>query len=234
VTGLSWALVATVVIHGGLAVSVASLPEKRPPPPPTVITVREVPRKQALPPPPPPPPPIPEPPAITPAPLPKAKPPPRAKPAAPPPAVAAAAPAPVNTAPADFGVRLGNGAEGNGASVPAPRETAAEPAPLPKPKTLAAAPEPGGCSEALIKPKPISVVQPAFTQEARDAQITGKVRVEITISASGAVTSAKVIAGLGHGLDEAALEAARASTFSPATKCGEAVETTFTIGMRFQ
>jgi protein TonB len=42
-----------------------------------------------------------------------------------------------------------------------------------------------------------------------------------------------VIAGLGHGLDEAALEAARASTFEPGTRCGKAAVTTFTIGMRF-
>ena len=71
-------------------------------------------------------------------------------------------------------------------------------------------------------------------QEAQDASITGKVRVEITISRTGEVTAARVIEGLGYGLDEAALEAAKQSTFTPATRCGEAVETTFTIGMRFQ
>ncbi len=232
-TAMSWALAATVVIHGGLAATIATLPASTPPPPPTVITVREVPRKKALPPPPPPPAPAPQEVAPAPAPAPKpAPPPPRAKPAAPAPAAPTAPAAPA--APADFGLQLGNGGGGDGPAVAAPRAPAAEPVPAPKPKTLVAAPEPGGCTEAVIKPKPISVVQPAYTQEARDAQVVGKVRVEITISASGTVTAAKVIAGLGHGLDEAALEAARASTFSPATKCGEAVETTFTIGMRFQ
>ncbi len=89
------------------------------------------------------------------------------------------------------------------------------------------------CSEPIIKPKPVHVVQPAFTQEAQEAGITGKVRVEISISAAGEVTGVRLIAGLGHGLDEVALEAAKASTFSPATQCGQPVATTFTIGMRF-
>ncbi|MCE9578328.1 MAG: energy transducer TonB, partial [Deltaproteobacteria bacterium] len=92
----------------------------------------------------------------------------------------------------------------------------------------------GGCADAVVKPKPLQLVQPTFTQDARDAGITGKVRVEVTISAAGAVTAARVIEGLGHGLDEAALDAARASTFAPATKCGEPVAITITIGMRFQ
>lgn len=124
-----------------------------------------------------------------------------------------------------------NNGGGAGASVPngggdtAPAE--------PVHKTLGAEPT-AGCADAPTKPKPVNVVQPAFTTEAQEAGITGKVRVEITISASGQVTNARVIEGLGYGLDEAALAAAKASTFSPATKCGEAIETTFTIGMRFQ
>ena len=47
------------------------------------------------------------------------------------------------------------------------------------------------------------------------------------------MSNVRVIEGLGHGLDEAALEAARGSTFEPATRCGKPIATTFTIGMRF-
>lgn len=229
---LSWAITATIVVHGAAAAFVASLPEREPPPPPTVITVREVARKQP-PLPPPPPPPVAEAPApVAAPPTPKPAAAPKPTPAAPPPpasAPAAAAPAPTN-----LGLTLGNSGGGSGPAIAAP---AAAPAPKPAAptvKTLEATPAAGGCSDPVVKPRPINVVQPAFTQEARDAAITGKVRVEITISATGAVTDARVIAGLGYGLDEAALEAARASTFSPATRCGEPVETTFTIGMRFQ
>ena len=68
----------------------------------------------------------------------------------------------------------------------------------------------------------------------REHVTVGATSFWLGISTTGAVTAARVIEGLGHGLDEAALEAAKQSTFSPATKCGEPVETTFTIGMRFQ
>ncbi|MDX2091258.1 MAG: energy transducer TonB, partial [Kofleriaceae bacterium] len=185
------------------------------------------------------PPPAPVTPTPVPAPAPAAKPlPPRPAPAKraapPPPATAAPAPISAPAAPADFGLKLGN-AGGNGPAVAAPPPAATKTAPPPKPKALAVAPAAdAGCAEPIVKPKPIQVVQPAFTQEAQDAGITGKVRVEITISKAGTVTAARVIEGLGHGLDEAALDAAKQSTFSPAMKCGEPVETTFTIGMRFQ
>lgn len=227
---LSWAIGATLVVHGGLAAFVATLPREADAPPPTVITVREV-TREAPPPPPPPPP------AVAAAPVPAAAPPkpkpaaPKVKPAAPPPPTSAPAAAP---APTNLGLTMSNSGGGDGPAVAAPAEAPAPKAEAPVAKTLAAAPAASGCSDPIVKPTPISVVQPAFTQDAKDAGITGKVRVEITISATGDVTNARVIAGLGYGLDEAALEAARAATFSPATQCGEPVATTFTIGMRFQ
>jgi protein TonB len=124
-------------------------------------------------------------------------------------------------------------------AVPQPARGADKPPeaiPPPKAKVLDASKAEGDgdtCSEPLVKPKPVQIVQPAYTPDAQEAKIEGKVRVEITISASGEVTDARVIEGLGHGLDEAALSAARASTFTAATRCGQPVGTTFTIGMRF-
>jgi protein TonB len=227
----SWAAIATIAVHVGAAAAVSTIRGGDAAQAPTVITVREVARKA-----PPPPPPLPTPPPPTPAPpAPAAKPAPprpvaarRAAPAATPaPSAPAAAPAPVA-----LGLTLGN-AEGHGPAVAAPPP--AEAPPPPKARTLvAAAPVAAGCTDPIVKPKPIRVVQPAFTQDAQDAGITGKVRIEITISATGEVTAARVIEGLGHGLDESALEAAKQSSFEPATRCGERVQTTFTIGMRFQ
>jgi protein TonB len=75
--------------------------------------------------------------------------------------------------------------------------------------------------------------RPRFTEEARAAAVEGRVRVSITVGASGEVESARVIAGLGHGLDEAALEAARAARFEPGTECGRPVSTTFVLAIRF-
>ncbi|MCU0683483.1 MAG: TonB family protein [Polyangiaceae bacterium] len=58
-------------------------------------------------------------------------------------------------------------------------------------------------------------------------------RVELSVDERGRITSARVLQGLGHGLDEAALEAARRARFEPATRCGKAVAATFVVGMRF-
>jgi protein TonB len=97
------------------------------------------------------------------------------------------------------------------------------------------APRPAGdeCADPLVKPRPKSIAQPAYTSSAREANVEGKVRVEVSVDESGHVTGARLLAGLGHGLDEAALDAARRASFEPATRCGKPVSATFTIAMRF-
>jgi protein TonB len=136
----------------------------------------------------------------------------------------------------DFGLSLGGGGTG-GLAVPAsaPRAQAAPASTVQVSKKLLAAPAPTQdvCADPPTKPKVIAIGQPAYTQEARDANIAGKVRVELTVDASGKVASARVLEGLGHGLDEAALAAARAATFEPATRCGKAASATFVVAMRF-
>lgn len=93
--------------------------------------------------------------------------------------------------------------------------------------------KPDPCSDSATKPKPLSVPQPVYTDAARAAGIEGKVRVELTVDETGRVVDVKVIQGLGHGLDEAALSAARGASFSPAQRCGRPVRATFNIAMRF-
>jgi TonB family protein len=44
----------------------------------------------------------------------------------------------------------------------------------------------------------------------------------------------RVVRGLGHGLDEAAIRAAQQIKFNPATSNGQAVDTTATIHVVFQ
>lgn len=179
--------------------------------------------------PPPPPPPAP------PAPRAKSAPP---KPAAPPPP-AAAAPPPPAAAPAfaDLGLTLGNGG-GPGMSVPqrgpaaAATHVPAATATTRKVTTLAPAAE-ETCDEPPVKPRPRSIVKPAYTDDARASQVEGVVRVEITIDPTGQVVDAKLLRGLGHGLDEAALAAARQMTFEPGTRCGKAHVATISLGVRF-
>jgi protein TonB len=103
-------------------------------------------------------------------------------------------------------------------------------------KALAPAPVRGAadaCSEPASKPKPVSVPQPAYTEAARAASVEGRVRVELTVDEAGRVIAVKVLQGLGYGLDEAALAAARSASFTPALRCGRPVRATFTIAMRF-
>ncbi|NUP07298.1 MAG: TonB family protein [Polyangiaceae bacterium] len=130
------------------------------------------------------------------------------------------------------GTYSGSGPGGHGA----PGAPSARPAPEPQPttrKSLVSPTDSGDCGEPVQKAKPKSVPQPAYPEAARKAEVSGKVRVEVTVDERGAVVGARVLSGLGHGLDEAALAAARSASVSPAVRCGKPVRGTFVIGMRF-
>jgi protein TonB len=88
--------------------------------------------------------------------------------------------------------------------------------------TPAAPGEPGAGGELSIKTMPEvdtdacgrSITYPA---DAERAGVEGKVRLRVALDARGRVSSARVLRGLGHGLDEAAVEAlTRRCHFSPA------------------
>jgi protein TonB len=66
-------------------------------------------------------------------------------------------------------------------------------------------------------------VAPSYPSPARAEGVEGSVRLELVVSPSGSVESARVLRGIGHGLDEAALDAARRFAFAPAIKAGRAV-----------
>ena len=88
--------------------------------------------------------------------------------------------------------------------------------------TPASGGEPGAGGELSIKTMPEvdtdacgrSITYPA---DAERAGVEGKVRLRVALDARGRVSSARVLRGLGHGLDEAAVEAlTRRCHFSPA------------------
>jgi protein TonB len=138
----------------------------------------------------------------------------------------------------DFGVSLTGGVNGTGIALPLggggpPRERSVEKV-MRKAAPVAAMLPSDGCDDPPAKPKPISVPQPGYTDDAQAAAIEGKVRVQLTVDESGKVVDVKLIAGLGHGLDEAALAAARRALFEPALHCGRPTQATFTISMRFK
>lgn len=222
--GVSFAL------HASLGMGVTELePSKEPER--VAITVVDVPKPKAKPkveePPPPPPPP---PPPVE---APK-KPAPRAKAATPPPVAEAA---PVAAAPT-FGIAMTGGVGMGGIAVPVGESLGssaeAKPKRVAEAKTLVEPKKPStACDEAASKPKLLGIEPPQYTEEARAAAIEGKVRVEVVIDATGHVKSVKVLEPLGHGLDEAALAAARTASFEPAQQCGKPVSATIAFGIRF-
>jgi TonB family protein len=70
----------------------------------------------------------------------------------------------------------------------------------------------------------LSKPSPVYTDEARKLRIEGEVLVEVIFRASGQVQTVRVVKGLGHGLDEAALHAAEQIRFKPALQEGQAVD----------
>jgi protein TonB len=160
----------------------------------------------------------------------------------PPPPPAAAAPvaqAPSLAALPDLGLSFGNAGGPGGMAIAAAApgagsDTAARPkaadAPrgvLPKPKSD------DDCADAEVKPKPVSVPQGTYTAAAQAAGVEGKVRLKLQIDESGNVVSVTVVQGLGSGLDESAIAAAKRGKFTPAQRCGRAVAGSTVFSMRF-
>ena len=136
----------------------------------------------------------------------------------------------------DLGLTLDSSASGGLAvniQAPTPVVVKAPVAAVIKPKVLAPRHVETGCTQELVKARPLELVRPSYTEEARRAHVQGRIRIELAVDDHGAVTSARIVEGLGHGLDEAALEAARRLKFNPASQCDRPVAAPFVLSMRF-
>jgi protein TonB len=87
--------------------------------------------------------------------------------------------------------------------------TAVAPPTMPRP-AVEHAPARSG-PKVTYKPKPV------YSAEAIQLHLEGNVSVSIRVTATGAVEVLQVTRGLGHGLDEAAVNAIKATRFQPAT-----------------
>jgi len=83
-------------------------------------------------------------------------------------------------------------------------------------------------AEILSKPVPI------YTEEARAKRIEGEVLLEVVLEASGKIRVLKVVRGLGHGLDDAAVHAAEQIRFKPALRDGQPSDSTAVLHIIFQ
>ena len=82
--------------------------------------------------------------------------------------------------------------------------------------------------EILYKPRPI------YTEEARKLNLEGEVLLEVMFGANGQLRVNRVVQGLGHGLDEAAVSAANKIKYKPAQRNGQAVDSTNIVRVMFQ
>ena len=83
-------------------------------------------------------------------------------------------------------------------------------------------------AEILSKPSPI------YTPEARNLKIEGEVLLEVVLGSDGRLHVTKVVRGLGHGLDDAAVKAAEQIRFKPAQKDGQPTDSTAVLHIIFQ
>lgn len=86
---------------------------------------------------------------------------------------------------------------------------------------------------ARKRARAISKVRPKYTRAALRANIEGRVRIEVLVGKDGRVRHAKLLAGLGYGLDERALEAVQRWRFRPATVDGIPVESRKSVYVEF-
>jgi periplasmic protein TonB len=82
-------------------------------------------------------------------------------------------------------------------------------------------------------PRLLREVKATYSEEARRANVTGDVLMEVVVRADGTVGSARVIRGLGYGLDERATAAVREWRFAPARRLGAPVDVAVEVAMEF-
>ena len=70
----------------------------------------------------------------------------------------------------------------------------------------------------------LSKPNPSYSTEARTMKLEGDVVLEVVFLASGQLQVIRVVSGLGHGLDEGAIQAARLIRFRPAQRDGQPVD----------
>jgi TonB family protein len=83
-------------------------------------------------------------------------------------------------------------------------------------------------AEILAKPTPV------YTDEAKKLRIEGEVLLDVVFESSGKLRVLRVVRGLGHGLDEAAIRAAEQIRFKPAVKDGQPADSSGVLHVVFQ
>jgi len=132
---------------------------------------------------------------------------------------------------------FGNGVATGNASTSAPRGTVRQAgfgdADVPAPPTVQSRP----AAQAAAKIVPAEILSkptPIYTEEARAKRIEGEVLLEVVLEASGKLRVLRIVHGLGHGLDDAAVHAAEQIRFKPALQDGQPSDSTVVLHIIFQ
>ncbi len=90
------------------------------------------------------------------------------------------------------------------------------------------------CRKVEVKPQPINIPVPTYPEMARTAGIEGQAVVEALVDVNGSVADARILKPSGNAsLDQAAVDAAMRSKFSPARQRDKAVRVWVSIPFRF-
>jgi TonB family protein len=82
-------------------------------------------------------------------------------------------------------------------------------------------------------PKIIEKPEIPPTEDALKSHTYGKVKISCLITKNGGVQDLKVVKGLGHGLDQKAMEGVKSWHFLPATKNGEVLDSVISVDVDF-
>jgi protein TonB len=86
----------------------------------------------------------------------------------------------------------------------------------------------------VTPPRLLKEVRADYTDEARRANITGEVVLEIVVRRDGSVGDVRILQRLGSGLDQRAVNAVRQWRFAPATLKGTAVDVIVEVAVEFK
>ncbi|HXE30822.1 MAG TPA: TonB family protein [Terriglobales bacterium] len=124
------------------------------------------------------------------------------------------------------GQRTGQGAGGDGAAI---HSAGFDEAP-----SVAVAATPRAIAPATTPVEILSKPNPTYTAEARQLRIQGVVVLQVAFQTNGQLRVERVVQGLGHGLDQAAIQAAQAMRFRPARRGNAPIETAALLHVTFQ
>jgi protein TonB len=86
----------------------------------------------------------------------------------------------------------------------------------------------------VTPPRLLKEVRADYTDQARRANVTGEVVLEIVVRRDGSVGDVRIMQRLGSGLDERAVQAVRQWRFAPATLKGTPVDVIVEVGVEFK